>query len=76
MSATSNASERASYGPVLDIVEFWCGDCRQVSAFEQIKSSDTSVADREWACTRCGAAYIDTDDQAAIAVAPAVRGVA
>lgn len=39
--------------------EFWCSDCRTRSLFERV-TADGQVA--EWACTGCGAAYLDGID--------------
>ena len=36
----------------------WCSDCQEETAFEFVSGGETS-AYREWACTVCGAAYLD-----------------
>ena len=63
-------------GVVADVLaeldEFWCSDCLSLALFERIVDA---VAGSEWACTACGAAYLDAID---LVVEPArgARGVA
>jgi hypothetical protein len=46
-----------------ETVEFWCHDCAESSRFE-IVTAEAPSARREWACTLCGAAYIEAFDVA------------
>ena len=41
------------------IDEFWCSDCRARALFERLVHA---AAGSEWACTVCGAAYLDAID--------------
>ncbi|MEO8106319.1 MAG: hypothetical protein ABI720_03290 [Actinomycetes bacterium] len=47
----------------IDITEFWCHDCGKDSSFEVVPAEGSDLA-REWACTICGAAYIEAVDRA------------
>lgn len=58
----------------IDITEFWCHDCGRDSLFEVVPVQGDDVA-REWACTTCGAAYVEAFDDAPEATVE-VRGVA
>ena len=57
----------------IEIVEFWCSDCRAHTAFEVVPVDGVSP-DREWACLTCGAAYIEIGDVAEVDAG--IRGVA
>jgi hypothetical protein len=46
-----------------ETAEFWCHDCAESSRFE-IVTAGTAAAPREWACTLCGAGYIEAFDVA------------
>lgn len=58
----------------IDITEFWCRDCGRDSSFEIVNVQGADAA-REWACTICGAAYIEAFDSTP-EVTVEVRGVA
>jgi hypothetical protein len=37
----------------------WCGDCQADALFEQLGHDASAGGSHEWACTVCGAAYLD-----------------
>jgi hypothetical protein len=55
-----------------ELDEFWCSDCVSLALFERIVDA---VPGSEWACTGCGAAYVDAIDRV-LEPAQAARGVA
>ena len=55
---------------LLSLRLLWCSDCRSDQLFER-----PPTVESEWACTDCGAAYVDAIDLE-IAVGGGNRGVA
>ena len=40
----------------------WCSDCRQATLFETVLDALGEHRGSDWACTGCGAAYLDGID--------------
>jgi hypothetical protein len=40
----------------------WCSDCRDDRLFETVAEGAVGVTALDWACTACGAAYLDGID--------------
>jgi hypothetical protein len=58
----------------VETVELWCSDCRGKAIFEVVPV-DSDAHPHEWACTTCGAGYVEAYD-VVIEIEAAVRGVA
>lgn len=56
-----------------ETIELWCSDCAAKQSFEVVPVD--SDAPHEWACTHCGAGYIEAYD-VVIEIEAGVRGVA
>lgn len=60
--------------PSIETVELWCSDCAAKGHFELVPV-DSDASPHEWACTTCGAAYIEAYD-VVVEIEAGIRGVA
>jgi len=65
-----------SSDPMLNALRLiWCGDCRDHVLFEPLGATRPDTPN-EWACTACGAAYVDGFDVVVAEATVPSRGVA
>ena len=60
----------ATTTPVDELLTFWCSDCASDALFERLSTDAERAVTLEWACTSCGAAYMDGIGQLDVDVSP------